>query len=297
MKKILQKFLVSLAAVALVSGNFASAQEKAVQKALENVKDRVDDLITAKDENSPNAVALRIETFKKVIELSVSEAKDLKIKLLSLDSPKDEAIIAWQKAMIDGLDSALEYYNTQRTLLEKNPPTSVVQIKDLAEQFKEWREKNYLPLATQISDFILINQEQKAIEVAKKRADKIGGDLANLKKSKNAVILKNLAVLENFLSSARKLIAEASETNLVANRLFFEQYLAAYLPQPEDANNASSSIESVESQSAETAQLATSTAVFSPPSIKDLVKESLSKIRTAYQIFIEMSNLVRKLLS
>jgi len=31
-----------------------------------------------------------------------------------------------------------------------------------------------------------------------------------------------------------------------------------------------------------------------PPSIRDLVKASLAKVREAYQVFIEMSVLVRK---
>jgi len=65
-------------AVFLVAGsNVAFAQSSNVQKALEDVKTKVDDLVSAKDESPASALALRIATFKKVLSFAITEAEDL----------------------------------------------------------------------------------------------------------------------------------------------------------------------------------------------------------------------------
>jgi hypothetical protein len=276
------------------------AQEKAVQKALETVKERLDDFIVAKDENDANALALRIEVFKKVIDLATSEAKELKIKLLSLDPTKDEAVSAWQDRMVANLDQALEYYRQYVVSFgQNNLPATVSQIKTMAEEFRKWRDENYLATAEQVNQFLLINQESRAIEIAEKRATKIAEDLVKLQKSAKPAFLKNFAGLNNSLAAARNLIEEAKGLNQQASELFREKYLLPYLP-ADEATLSTSTVDgaSVASTTVEVQATEESSSIepHSPSSIKDLVKDSLSKIRGAYQIFIEMSNLVRKLL-
>lgn len=56
------------------------------ENALNDVKESVTNLINAKDQNDSNSLAFRIVTYKKVIDLSISEVKDVKDKLLTVET-------------------------------------------------------------------------------------------------------------------------------------------------------------------------------------------------------------------
>ena len=169
-----------------LSASLVSAQTTPnVQKALENVKERVSDLVTAKDENNPNELALRIETLKKVFELSTTETKDLKVKFLTVDFDKnDKALIAWRDKMNETLTDVGKYYEEQIQNLDDIEKTITPEdIKKIAQDLKDWQETNYLLTANEINDFLLIQQEAEAIQIAKKRASKIKDDIAKIQKT------------------------------------------------------------------------------------------------------------------
>lgn len=292
------KILTLLLLAAVISSNLALAETLPVQRALDNVKEKIDDLITAKDENDTSlSFSLRVEAFKKVIELSLSEAKELKIKLLSIDLPQDELLLLWRDEMIKKLDEAITYYEKTKEL--KNEPQNINDIKALAQNFKEWRDSQYLPVSNAINDFLLIRQEEKAIEIATKRSQKIAEDLVKLQRSKITAIVKKLPDLYKALSRADISIEEAKKQNDVARELFFERNVALFEPKNvSTSTEASSSLLIANNSESDAPEAATSSVEenLPPLSIKDLVRSSLDKIKDAYRIFIEMSNLVRKLL-
>lgn len=296
------------------------AQSSAAQKALEEVKDSVGTLIGAKDENNPIETGLRIETFKKVLVFSTAETKDLKLKLLSYDefsaatSTATSSLSFWGKSAIGKLNDALAYYDEQKSAIEdKDFLMTLESIKTMAEKFKKWREEFYIPAIEEITSFLLTEQQNKAIETAENRWQKISGDVVKLKK----VRFKKISELEKSLKEAGESIEEAWVLNKKARELFEETYLIRGV----DITTTTSSATSTQPTSTSTVieNAATSTAAETntttttgqkqkekdesaeppnpPPSIKDLVKDSLIKIRDAYQNFIEMSNLVRKLLN
>src|SRR5439155_547293 len=101
----------------------------------------------------------------------------------------------------------------------------------------------------------------------------------------------------------------SSDLNSSAEDLFRETYLNPPVTIPTSTTNASGTSSSAtssnifssssinhEDNSSSTAAGTIKTSPIIPLSIRDLVKDSLTKVRGAYQIFIEMSNLVRKLL-
>lgn len=315
-----------MCALALVVGLLqvpvAFAQTKSVEKAVQGVREKVDDLVASKDENVAESLPLRVEAFKKVLDLSVAEAKDLKLKLLALEIKDDLLLEKWRKAMIESLNGVLVFYDGEQESLLDKEPNSVEKVRALAEKFKLWREENYLPVLGQISDFFLINQEERALGIAEKRAKKIGEDLARFPKAgKN----KNIADL---FEKARLLIEEGVGLNERASLSFRSMFLSAYeekplsaLEIPAENDSATSSASSSASAGSEEEVLqspasSSSTATSSTrswqassapneiageatlePSIRDLVRSSLMKIKETYQVFIEMSGLVRKLLS
>jgi len=293
MKKFLGTSLILFIFYALTAVNFASAQT-AVQKAFENVKGKLDELVGAKDEDSVSDLTLRIETFKKVIELSISEAKDLKLKLLALDKLSKE-LADWQKTMIEKLNFALDYYEGRKEFLIDNArELNLPSIRELAQGYKTWREEHYLKTADQIRDLLLIQQEQKSIQVANRRAQKIAEDLKKIEKAK----IKGAADLNKLLAKAQDLIKEGVKLNDQAYNQFLNQFISFEISNSAPVAGETPEITAVATSSTSTLPEpeATSTEVIFQPSIKDLVRESLNKIKEAYQVFIEMSNLVRKLL-
>jgi hypothetical protein len=303
MKKKLTYFLILTLALGsfVFPGNTARAESSSVQKALENVKQQLDDLVTAKDDSNLNDLALRIETFKKVIDFSITEAKDLKIKTLALDLDKN--LQDWQKSVLAGLDDAITYYNDQKQSLKETEIGSLEEIKGTAESFKKWREDHYLGTANQVRDFILIDQEQKSIQTAQKRSQKINDDLKKLEKAK----IKGVSELYKLIGKANQSIKEADEMNQKATKLFFEKYIPIVTSTTPTATSTATStinlpetnsiVTSTETRNVNPAASSTEEAIPPlPPSIKDLVDASLTKVKETYQIFIDMSNLVRKLL-
>ena len=250
-------------------GSATAESAPAVQKVLENTKAYLDDLVTAKDDNTSNDLSLKIETFKQVLDLSSAETKDLEFKLLTAD--KEERFEAWKKTSLDKLARALAYYDSERDLLSDPNSITADDITNIAKHFKEWRESEYLPLVSEVQDFILIKQEVKAIQTAGKRLDKVNENLVSLGiSSDNKNISKYLLKAKSFINSASKLNDEAAD-------LFVSRYI---------------------STSTEEATSTDANATSTPPltSVKDLVRSSLDAVKGAYQSFIDVIGLVRKLL-
>ncbi len=250
-------------------GSATAESAPAVQKVLENTKAYLDDLVTAKDDNTSNDLSLKIETFKQVLDLSSAETKDLEFKLLTAD--KEERFEAWKKDSLDKLARALAYYDSERDLLSDSNSITAEDITNIAKHFKEWRESEYLPLVSEVQDFILIKQEMKAIQTAGKRLDKVNENLVSLGiSSDNKNISKYLSKAKSFINSASKLNDEAAD-------LFVSRYI---------------------STSTEEATSTDANATSTPPltSVKDLVRSSLDAVKGAYQSFIDVSGVVRRLL-
>lgn len=292
----------------------AHAQSPTTQKALENVREGVSTLAETKDGSALDNTGLKIETFKKVVDLALSEVKDLKTKFLSVENIESSSSLAlWQEHTAQNLNTIIVFYTKQKEEIETTEQTlDTDSVKLMAERFKEWRENEYLPQETQVRDFLLIEQENKAINTAEKRLEKIGNDLARLQKAK----IKNFSSIQKLFEKAANAIKTARVSNSEAENAFFERYVSPLLirsatsspvqqPQEETTTSTTTVTMTITTTTmAETTIVSTSsvpsetssTPTFFQPSIRDLVKDSLSKIKEAYQIFIEMSNLVRKLL-
>lgn len=278
----------------LISGVYiyspAHAQSDATKKALEDVKDSVSTLITAKDEENQNGTTFRIEAFKKVIDFSIVEAKDLKIKLLAFDVKKlNTSTNVWKDRVMKKLESALEYYDAEKDFVKEHEgEITLEEIKNLAESFKEWREKTYLPAANEISEYFLVEQQKQALEITKNRTEKVRIDIEKLRKAR----IKT-AELQKMLSKVDVLVKNAQELNDGAAILFYETRVLPLLP---DEYIKTTDEKTDRATSTATSTIANEAEKKPPSSIEDLTKESFARVRDVYRIFIDMSNLVRKLL-
>jgi len=284
-------------AVFLVAGsNVAFAQSSNVQKALEDVKTKVDDLVSAKDESPASALALRIATFKKVLSFAITEAEDLKVKLLTVDEQnRSEMIEGWRNGAIADINKAIAVYRASEQELEDETAT-LSEVQKSAEAFKAFREDTFSPLADTIQNFLLLNHEEKVLTVATRRLDKVSEDVKKLE----AVKFKGAKDLKNMLAQAETALEAGEETHRKAWTLFEESIFAdTESMDGEEVTTATTTLRN-EEQSGNSdeanASSSASSAAGEESSIKDLAKSSLDSVQEAYRIFIEMSNFVRKLL-
>ncbi len=324
MKKFLiPSFIVLFSLTSLVVRPvFADSGSSTVQKALENTKQFLDDLVTAKDESSGDDVSLRIQTFRQVLDLSETEAKDFEFKILAVD--KDDKLDAWKKSTLAKFDESISFFDSEKSLVSDDKSVDLAKIKEIAQDFKSWRDANYLPLVNQTQDFLLIKQEAKSIQTAQSRLSKITGDLKNLNRTK----ITGSDGINKLLNSSKSSIAGAADLNNQAYSAFLKNYVSSIMASSTASSTTPNNEEATSSASGNVPQfsaaptttdptdglkgfLPTSTMINStstaasgtapvilpnPPivSIKDLVRSSLNKIKDAYQGFIDISNLVRK---
>jgi hypothetical protein len=261
--------------------------------------------------------------------LSINEAKDYVAKLVAVEKNSDYDV--WVSFALSSLSDSIDYYNNQKAILSSST-LDLDGIKKMALDFKNWREKNYLPLLNQIQSFFLIKDEAQALNIADKRLNNIKNDLTKI-----TLRAKDRKNINNYLLEAKNDLSDARLLNQEAYNKFLNDYVSVLVQSTSSTSSTSSDISmtsslsnaflnstttfsisessSSESSSSEvvsstlsststsstTQSNASSSDVvgddkFSQASIKDLVSNSLTKIKSAYQNFIEISNYVRKLL-
>lgn len=332
MKKIL-KYFVLISAFSLITANFASADNQSsnlqdsfnkIKESVQEVKDSTKNLITTKDsetlspeEKDKQELNQRLDIFKKVITLSIKEAKDVNNQLKNLNN-LDEKNSALRNQFAAAFEGFLKFYDEQNKILEKTEEIDLAKIKELAQSFKDWREEIYLPEFNITSDFLLINQQKTTLEMTQNRFNKIYSDLLKLEKINFKGInelKKSLSLAADYIKEAKDLRQEAEDKFLILEEIHNASSTTATSTNigasiSEDATSTESTsvlntaiaitVESASSTITASSTIATSTPSISIEdqflSIKGLVGNSLNKIKETYQIFIEMSNFVKKLL-
>jgi hypothetical protein len=366
MCKKIKNSIILIITLTLFVGNvcYVNAKEVNTETKLQETKETINELVEAKDENSPFDISLRIKTFKRVVDLSISEAKDLKINLIAIEK-LNQKLIDWRNNEINNLNKIIEYYEEKlKSVEDKEGSLKLEEIQDIATDFKNWREENYIPVKEKIQNLLLIKKEEKALEISSRRLEKISKDLNILKKTK----IKNTGELNRMFKNANAFIQEAEKDNETALKILIERYASkeeaekatstldtatTTVTKSENSNistttkdistttgnlittsststvenssstenDLSSSTEPISTSTVENINITTSTNnlttstlittssiktitttdsetdVIDPyqnVSIRDLISSSWNNIRSAYEIFIEMSDFVRK---
>lgn len=276
MKKILK--YIALISTALMAANFALAGQATTTPPQEE---------SFQKENQ----SLRLEIFDKVLNLSIKETEDIINQLKALEN-LDEKNSSFRNQLLDKFNGFLKFYEEQKKNFENPEEVDLAEIKSLAQSFKDWRENVYLPAFKTATDFLLINQQKIALEITEKRHKKISVDVKKLKR----INLKGSGELEKFSEQAANSIKDARDLYQEAENSFWSMLETA-------STTASSTDLIVTSPTSTPAATTTIPAVEETGenqililSIKNLIGQSLNKIKEAYQIFIEMSNFVKKLL-
>ncbi len=292
----------------LIFGNCFLLKAQATEEKANEPPEKIDELrkqlIIIRDEKpgSADELFLRLEIFRKIIDLSITEASELRTSLLLLNY-KEKNEIEWRDETIKKLDEIVNYYNDQKSLIEKEKGLSIDLAITNALEFKNWRLEKYLPISKEINNFFLLKHGGRAQDVARTRLEKIIRDVNRLA----SVKFKNSDALMVMLKEAEIFMGESNEIYKSAFKIFWEgvdkqkereeEYQIETLneaetSEPKIEENVVSQAEPLEQLGAENKEIekADEKPIIS---IEDLIKDSLVKIRSSYQIFIEMSDLVR----
>lgn len=298
---------ITLAATLTFSGfntaGVLAEENTSTSSPLKQAKQSVSNLIASKDTDNKNSLAYRIIAFNEVLELAASESLDLKTKLAGLSVEKP--LQTWKLTTIEKLNDALSYYDYMKRKLKAKEIKSLDEIKQFAENFKTERDNKYIAHITGAAEFVYLQETKTAIRTAGERQVKIEYDITQIENIRGKT--KALLDIKNMLEDSNAYLMESQNNLIVAEAQFLEKnnLLATSTPSSTPAgleNETSTStlpLNLVSETPTSSPNIATSTENEVPPpppaSIKDLVKDSLTKVREVYRIFIETSSLVRKL--
>lgn len=282
----MKRALTAIISLSLIFGLAGSshAQVPVLKSALQEVQKSVGDLLETKDsddltpeEKEKQEMETRRATLAKVILLAVMEIDDIGAKLdalAHLDDGQKEIRDAHKKKM----EEYREYYREVEIKFEKNPNPE--EIKGLAADIKNWREETYNSGIRPVINFMFVYQGRQIFGVAEKRLGKIASDVSKLKGKSD-----KFGELEKLLNQAGTLL---EESRAVLNRA--EETLWQEINPPVSAT--STAIIGGDS-GAKPAEETETLLAPEMPDIKDLAKQSLEKIKSAYQIFLKMSRLAK----
>jgi len=326
MKKLFRISVIIIIALVILSLTLTPifAQEN-LQTPNKEVSNKVDELVELKDDNTLSEkdkelkeIQIRKEALGKITNLSLLEIKNLEAKINSLDLTSNTQNEIKEK-FLEILDNNKKYSEELKTKTE-NDKLTLEEVKNLAQEYKDWREKNYNKYVKQLTIFILTFQEKNVLKTANTRLEKI---MIDIKKLESAKILKkedtwkyiesamkSLTNAQIFNSDAEKLIIEVIERDIINAATSTIASAATLTSEPiETATTTSEKIEepiikpAEESTASSTAKLATTTPMTSTSSLQEiileedsaqtLIEKSLQEIKNAYTSFISISNKVK----
>lgn len=263
---------------ALLRSEPVLATETAKPGAANPIESSVNELLTVRDNTSLSEtkklvkeLEIRKKILNEVLSLSLDETNKLAAKINNLPV---FAADSREKELRDEFKAVLEifiaYYTEQFKKLAEF--TKIDETKKLAQEIKDYRDNIYNPQIKKLASFLLLFYNEDVLKVANIRLDKISADIKKLEKRgyiKAGIFTSKLKLAAEILSAAETLLEEAK--NAVLNP-----------PEPEELILETRETIEKEEQS-----------LIEP---NKLVEDSLNKVKSVYDIFLQVSKSLRKLL-
>lgn len=237
----------------------------------------------------------RIAILKEIIASAQDEITTLtdKLNALHLD---DQWSLA-KDHFISTLATSSDYYAKLSERIDKKD-ISLEDVKSIAKDLKDWRESTYTPELKEAGNLILIFQTDTVRSVVEVRDTKISNDLKKLDRQK----LINTDALKKYLSQAEASIKHAKDLNSKAKDLYFAVSVSPLQPKAE-LKSADRQLEiktlldevATPDTNAQKDLSPTPEPVVDPQdTIRDLAKDSIMELKTAYELFFKMNDRIRK---
>lgn len=257
---------------ALANKHLPTNLREALEKVTE-ISEIANDATLTGAEKSEKELYTRKEALTKIFALTLLEDQELKNKLVSLQnlSPEHEEV----RSLL--LNIFTENENAYRVMKKRLDEAAALEdVKQLAADFKNWRNAVYNPKVEQIVAFVLVFQQDKTLITAEGRFRRIKADLEKLEKAK----LIKKEDFDMLLQKSLLHVTLARELNNRAQRMVITN-MKEELVLADD----------------QTQQILSATEPAAPgeeQNPKDLAGQSIDQIKLAYKNFLEIGKIVLK---
>lgn len=211
-KKVFHYLLISVL-LATLAAPIAFAQTENVKNALQRVIGNLETLsqkppsqkkIVVKEE-----LKKRKDAFRSIIELAFAENADLTNKLIAVENISGD-FLAYRDQLLKELANHSNYYQSLLDSLDKEQ--QLAKVKDLANQFKDWRRIVYHPALKNTLDFLLVFESKTTLAIAQNRLHSIEEDLRRVD---DFSVIKQ-SPLPQLLAQANQTLGEAADVQKAA---------------------------------------------------------------------------------
>ncbi|MFA5386091.1 MAG: hypothetical protein WC297_00185 [Candidatus Paceibacterota bacterium] len=226
----------------------------------------------------------RQQSFHKVMELSNAEIQNLNKSLddLQLDGNSE---YAQEKTKLSEILSGFDAYNKE--VSEKiSKAKSVASLKTLAVEYKNWRENTYNLQAQIIINFSLLVQQRAMLDTANDRLNKVQKDVEKL----GNLGVDQITQLNLLLDKSRQNLGDANQSFEKAKTIIDDYFSATSTPATTTEEIATST-----ANASSTIDVEINEGQVDASQLQLLLEDGFTKIKSAYEAFIEMSAVVKKL--
>lgn len=274
---------ISSFAIAISGGLFSASKAQAAELIPSFINTAM-----AKEETADTlTVEQRKAILKEIIAASQAEITNLKDKLTDLDINED-----WNRARIQflgRLTTSSEYYTSLEKQLDRED-ISLDKVKSNAKDLKDWRETVHTPELKAAGNMILIFQADDVRRIVQTRNEKIANDIKKLERQK----LVSTDALKKYLAQADKSIKNAGALNAKAKDLYFKEVVSPLQPKKEKRIEAAEETLSPGVEDQKDVSSSAKATADKQDEIRELSKESLKELKTAYELFFKMNDRIRK---
>lgn len=268
----------------------ATAKIEASHNALLNIEDSA---TISGAEKSEKGVEARKEIISDAISLALAEIDAMengldKLPEFTKESPEGKL----QSKFMAQLGAYSSYYNDKAEKLSK--VTTTEEAKAFAREIIDYRTHTYNPSIEKMADFQLIFYTEDTINIANSRLTKMLSDIKKLEK----LGLFKPGLVNTKVDQASELLGVARSKYERSKELVLEKE-AVLEPvsetEPTEINQPETAIEPIVAED-ETLEITDITleAEVTPPTAKELIEASLTDVKLAYDIFIQISRDIRK---
>jgi len=271
------------------------------------IETKLDELVSIKDnlelstsDKETGTASARFDLMVTIINCSLEEISNLKTNLSNFKD-LNESEIKIKDSFINKLDEFSKYFENQKEVLSEIKDDST-KVKNLAQQILTWRSKTYNPDTSEIVDFIFLFKQKESIATADARLSKI-------KTSLNKIFSLNNSKINSLLKKATDDIIKSKELREEAYNLFLTNLeVKSATTTPKLSSATKLDIDSKSITPAPTllknptvkelsSDIPIEIIIPEPsPVVRDLIKESLGSIKSAYENFFDLSRVVKSLL-
>ncbi len=281
--------LIILSLIALIGANLqqpVSASEivmaTPVEKSVDELLTTKDDISLSPEEKLAKEINTREKILKEALTSSLDEVNNIKARLEKLpESEKDSKEKKLKDKFMKELTNYEIYYKGQNENLDsliansKNNETLNEDLKKAIVDLKDYRENIYNPTFQKMVDFLILFYSADVLQITQTRFDKISNDIKKLEKL--GLIKTGYSKLS--MEKALELINDANALQAKARDLILN-------PNVSNKKNSDNTEEIVGDKKEPIAQ----------PTPRELIETSLNKIKSTYDIFLQISKDIRKTL-